>query len=510
MLHWQELSTLALLGTDRSSIADNLVEAFKLYNIDTSATPSRQVLEAAATFGVMKRAGYALETLENVSSKPPVENIVNWCSVLSSKHLKVILEKNQKDVLQEFLLHASEQQKVIAPEFLPELLDLCLRSEGLWDVMQSVIGERGIWLANQNPVWQYLVYNNAEIDWVLADIQEKIALLQYWRKTDPAEAIELLEWTWKEEKPADKKQFLKILSISLSLADEDFLENCLDDSRKEIRSMAVSYLETLEGSLMMQRRVERIKPFMNLQHSEQLGYKMDIQPFNGLTDTDIRDGLSLKLQWKNSGSAMGIPFHILKNIPPFYWETYFKISKKELVESYVQSDWSELLLQATIEAAAQFGDEKWCAHLLLFAINHQYQARWAVLNIEALIPIINNDFFNSTAIRLLDQTTSLFDEKSILVQLLLNPDQPWNLDLGKQLMHYFSAILNDSHTPYWWMTTFKSILKNAAYRCPPTSFEVLQRIVPQNKVQWSVWEEDYSRFIKVLKFRKEMVQALQS
>ncbi len=505
---WQSLSKIALLGTDRSKIAEELAQAFKSYKIDTSQNPSTQILEAAATLGTMRRAGYQLQQSDIKLESTLQNEDLEICSSKSCRHLASILKLAHEDSLKEFLTHLQNNQKTIAPEFLPELLEHGLRSKDLWPLLSPVIGQRGEWLAQQNPDWAHLQNKPIEVDWPSATTDAKLKLLGYWRRNDPAEAIEIIRFYWFDEKPNVKARLIKALETSLSLADEDFLEDALNEKRKEVRTAAANLLAKLEGSEYIDRMYARGKSFLSIKNSSEKGLKMEVNPFDDLDKSATRDGLSLQMQWQKEGSGIGIVYHILQCVPPFYWEKYFKVNKQQLLESYVRSDWSVLLVQACVDASTRFEDEKWMAILLNFWSENQHKSRWKDLDFSTLISKVPNALFNRISSHLMQQEVNLFEEKNLLIQLLNSKKHQWNSSLAKAFIRYLADATGSSHS-YWTAQQFRTIIKNAAYRCPPKDYDILHRLLPETKLKWTVWEEDYNRFLKILKFRRDMILELE-
>ena len=57
-MHWNELVKLALLGTDRSSLSPAMKAELQGYGIDTDKEITEVILESAALYAPLQKAGY--------------------------------------------------------------------------------------------------------------------------------------------------------------------------------------------------------------------------------------------------------------------------------------------------------------------------------------------------------------------------------------------------------------------------------------------------------------------
>ena len=110
------------------------------------------------------------------------------------------------------------------------------------------------WLAERNPRWAFVRGAGEDVDAVWADggTDERRALLERVRRTDPARAREVLEATFADETWEDRVAFLDTLAVGLSDADEPLLERALDDRRKPVRD-AAAHLLTRPAALALRR-----------------------------------------------------------------------------------------------------------------------------------------------------------------------------------------------------------------------------------------------------------------
>jgi hypothetical protein len=93
--------------------------------------------------------------------------------------------------------------------------------------------------------------------WETGTIGERMGYLTELRRADPARGRDLLAASWEAEASDDRARFVTALDTGLSLEDDAFLEQALDDRRKEVREAALDLLRGLPGSSLGARMAQR-------------------------------------------------------------------------------------------------------------------------------------------------------------------------------------------------------------------------------------------------------------
>jgi len=155
-LRWDELVKLALLGTDRSTLSPAMKAELQGYGIDTEKEITEVVLESAALYAPLQKAGFQPKQWGGEAISPSPEEEIASCSILSANHLGLILDGRYPFALTEFVERMADYNKCLPFELLPELLDKCVKEEELWHILKPIIGQRGNWLIQLNPAWQKL------------------------------------------------------------------------------------------------------------------------------------------------------------------------------------------------------------------------------------------------------------------------------------------------------------------------------------------------------------------
>lgn len=154
MTTWDNLLTAALLGTGRRPLQIGDDAPTLLQQIET--TDSEQLLLIAG--GVMTlfhRAGYVPATdMRALEAPAPAESRVP-CSIHIASLLLQLLDHPDANrlLVGEWLLLIEGKKKRIPHVFLPEIMQRVKRDNALLPMVIPVLGERGKWLAAQNPEW---------------------------------------------------------------------------------------------------------------------------------------------------------------------------------------------------------------------------------------------------------------------------------------------------------------------------------------------------------------------
>jgi hypothetical protein len=255
---WNEHVTAALLGTERRD-PPVLAEA--------SGEPgdrAGQLLDQAALLAVRRRAGRrpAAVTAEPVALAP-VED-VPVAPTAAAARLRRILGGEQIRVLPEWLDAAAARGLRVPAQVLPDLLERGRSDRMLRPSIARAAGRRGVWLALQNTDWAYLVGSGDDPGggpevWETGTRNRRVAHLTRLRGSEPERARDLLRETWAKEPAPDRAAFLATFGHGLSLDDEEFLEEALEDRGKDVRQLASDLLARLPGSAYGERMAARAR-----------------------------------------------------------------------------------------------------------------------------------------------------------------------------------------------------------------------------------------------------------
>lgn len=505
---WKNLIKTALIGTDRSDLSETTLAELEKLGVDLEATPANILLEGATLYAQMRKAGFQPKKWEGEIPFPAQKDNSKICSKKSSEHLEMILNGTFAPALDNYIEQLIFNKKSLPPELLPELLEKCRSDKTLLQKLKNAIGERGNWLIEQNEDWHFLIGKTTQVDWEDGTKEERLALLNHLRKTQPDEALENIESTWQEDDWQHRVEYLKTLEHNLSLADELFLEKCLDEKRKDLRRTAALLLEKIEGSELRKRMWERLKNCINLKIRTGKKEKLEIELPETCDDEMLRDGIDPRKKWSKGGLKASYFAQMFIIVPPSKWEVLFDKKAKEILGIFIRSEWSELLVQASIAAAVRHQNENWMEAIAHFYFKNHDKNRWEGLDVKVLLGKLPKYLFNQFAIQELKDFKTILENGEPLVHLLTLNENDWDKNLTLLLMKNLRYLISQNINYGWNMIHYRNMLDRAAYGSDPELYEILNRSWANDESYWTNWGKEIDNFLRVLKFRRDVVVEL--
>ncbi|MEO1260660.1 MAG: DUF5691 domain-containing protein [Bacteroidota bacterium] len=500
---FKELARIALLGTENTVFPDDLLRELEAKGLDVKEEKPLLLAKAAALYAQIKKAGFTLKDFTGKLPEAVKEEDENSCSFKSVRHLQLILDGKYKTVFPEFLHHLLENGKHLPTELLPSLMGRSDVDEW-WPLIELTLSPNGKWLLSQHPEWRLRLQAPTDINWETALKPQRTQLLKSLRINEPEKALELLESTWESEQPRDKKSFLKELMTGLSPADELFLEKAINDKRKEVRKEAAELLAKLPLSDYAERMFQRAVEMMHYQKGR-WHFKMPDEPDKAA----IKDGiLKIDLSWKG-GAKAGHLGQIFSKIPPSRWELHFEAEPLEVLQMFNKTDWSNVLLRATANAAVFQEDEKWIGAILAYWFDNENSPLWNDDIGQQILSAAPAESVNQLCLAYLNDRKGLPDEETPVFQLLLANDAPWENELAKMIISRLQEWIANTKTMDWRALHYKQFLDMAATRCSPSLFSFLEKGWRTTAPLWYNWENLVTDMLNTVLFRREMILELE-
>ncbi len=229
------------------------------------------------------------------------------------------------------------------------------------------------------------------------------------------------------------------------------MENSLGDKSKEVRAVAVSLLEKLPDSRLVERAKAELEPLLTwkAQSGSLLGALLHRAP-GGEIEVQLpekwrpewaRDGLEEKVspynRVRNLGEKAAWLQRFLERVPPSYWKIKWSATPAQVVAGAPQ-EWRELLIGAWWEAAKKSDDGAW---LEAIATQTGLKTLGGMLNFNGL----SAQNADSLALSLWEEESSNFrqsnNENGPLRAILLNHPGPWSLELSRLFLQSAREII---------------------------------------------------------------------
>jgi hypothetical protein len=500
---WEELSKIALIGTERAALSDETRAALAKLGVNVEEGDARALLEGAALYHPLRRASFPLASqsgepvqlapIEEPSSglKPPAPR--------AAQHLRLILSGRYAPALPEYLALCQSKQQGLPPEFLPALFRLALKHPAVWEALRPCLGAAAHWLLRQNPDWQALAEDPALEAWPKATMPQRQAMLRYLRHTQPEQGPPLLKMLWEEAPYTDQQAFLRIMAIGLSDTDEAFLESCLDARRKEVRAAAAALLCRLPDSALSQRLLAQAQALFAGRGPG--GLKLNVP--RDLSEPLKRDGIGQGSGKYPGGKKFSWAGELLSKIPPRRWEEHFGLPTLETLRLLAASKERDWLLEAITQAALLHQDHRWMEAILRYWLRTNDEKAWNSKTGRLLITQLPGPVFNELARQQLRQQAGPLEERSLLFLMLVQGPQRWEDQLAVPLLQSFREWMTAARSYHWNLWHYKRLLRAASYRISPRLLEGLRGGWPAQSPVWPHWEKEVEGFLRVLGFRRE-------
>jgi hypothetical protein len=491
---WQEILKIAILGTERSALAvparsDALGEV--LSKLDANAREA-SLLSAAAAVALYEHAGQMPVKDARALPAPAELNDLPGCNARAAQRLSTLLTGEFEELLPEWFAALIAAQQRVPDEHLPAVLQLGKARARLRATIIAAIGQRGLWLAQQNTDWSYVAGEIDVAEWHTATHVARLALLKKMRATNPDEARDLLTATWKEDSPKERAEFLATFHPNLSADDETFLEAALDDRSTLVRRAAADLLSYLPDSAFVQRMIERAQPLLSFTKKARGKLEIEITLPAERTEAMIRDGITAKPTNSNLGEKAWWLDNMLRAVPLTNWEEAASATHTDIINACKKHEWESLLLEAWLDAAWRQNRTDWIKAILPLQ-RQRYVAQQGSLDREQLEALL---------IDLLAENPTLNNKNPAYGLLNAHLDQ-WGKPLSEAMLQSLSQQLSSRLLGQEWylLTRVMSYLDASTI---PAAIHILTTFAGDDAER----QAQIKRYLDILEFRHAMLKEI--
>jgi len=502
---WEALSKLALLGTERGQLPPEVLNALEQVGIQSTQAPEALVLEGAALYHQLRRAGFPLQQPE-VPPAPMLQSNQAVAPPRAARQIEHIVRGNFREVLPEALQLLQQTNLPLPPEHLPALLYKAAKNTDFWHALRPILQPADFEFLRLNPDWGSIAERAPVADWPNETQANRVQMLRHLRFEQPEQATSFLATCWEGLTPTEKKELINLLDTGLNASDQPFLEAQLSDSRKEVRQSAAKLLLKIPDTALQDTIYKEAATWLTLQKDGRLDLHAPPKPVAAFK----RLGLYSSKKHKYTGGARaGYAYEILSKVPPKRWEAHFGKPTLDTLRLFARGNQQQLLTDAVAHAALLHQDQRWIEALLRHWWRTDNEARWNSALGKQLMAALPAPLFNDIMSQYLKQHQSYIEERSFAGQLLCLGVHQWEGRVARQVLHNFRDWLNAAQSVYWNMWHYKRILRVAAYQAPVDILPTFRTGWNRRTPIWGNWEGDIERLLKTLAFRKDLNEALQ-
>jgi hypothetical protein len=412
------------------------------------------------------------------------------CSEAAARRLIRMRGGEQGELQAEWVKALAAAGQVVPPELAPGLLTWSRNWPEGQPGVTAVVGERGRWLAAQNPAWDYVLGATDPAAWETGSRSARLAYLRRLREADKDAARGLLNQTWPDESPDDRPAFLAVLETGLSLADEPFLEAALDDRRKEVRDRAADFLVRLPESRLVARMVARVAPLLTFKGGWRP--RIEVTLPEACDKAMIRDGIDPKPSATMGEKAWWL-CQMLGAIPPAHWCKVWRTDPRTLQQAAGRNnEWRGVLMDGWRRATERCRDVAWAETLV---------ESWPQL--AAVLPPAAREAYALEALRTAKADGTKY---AVALAILWQCAQPWSRALSRAVLDDARRrIVADERERH---RQLRESLRHFARAMDPAIAPEASAGWPAQAAAWPVWAEQVDELVTILQFRHDMLKEI--
>lgn len=350
--------------------------------------PAAALLDAVALMTAVRRAGVLPATAPGDSEPAPADTAPE----LPGRAADLLARARASDpMLFAGLLVLAARRGYRAPApLLPALLEAAVKDRSLRSPVAAVLGARGRWLARHRAEWQRVADaappgqagqdlarpgrgepnpaapagSSAAQLWETGTREQRRGYLAALRESDPAAARELLAAGWAAETGDDRAHLLAVLARNLSGADEQFLEQALDDRQQSVRAQARRLLARLPGSAFSRRAAARVVSLLRVERRGSGREWLVAGLPEGADKSAIRDGLTSRPPDPSIGQRAWLLTQMIASAPLSLWVSALGLDAARIVSLPVAGGLGDDVRAGWRMAAISQASREWAEPLL--------------------------------------------------------------------------------------------------------------------------------------------------
>lgn len=503
---WEHLQHVLLLGTGRTSLSEKAKQQLRQLGLSTrQRSEALQVLSGLSLLHFLKRGAGQLPQLSEMPPQAPGETAEPASPQLSRLVERMLSDEDLRPVLSEYIEYSVGLGLLLPSESLPYLFEVYQEDMAQVQRMRGVMGQRGEWLARQNPSWASFSQQFNDEVWRYGTPGERLAYLSGLRQKKPAEALALLEKDWASTSRSLQLRLLHSLRHGMSSADVPFLTSCLTHLDSGIRTLAAKLLMRLPEEAFS-GKMQKVFKFL---------FTFTADTFH-LTEQALPEGLTADLAFivapnskilHEKQRGMLIRF-LLRLMPPQVWEEISGLPSEKAFRALQATPFYAKYRIELAEAIHLHQDTKWMRHFLpaQYELDKSY---WEDTTIEKLARNLPYEVFEDLSTHQVEFHNDLIEGHSLVYTMLLHNTHFWPAEISLKIVQVFQDYLRYSKGFLGGDEAlhYEALLEQLALKSDTALLISLQAGWPQDSFSWYRWELTVEKMLNVLSFRAKMQEA---
>jgi hypothetical protein len=491
---WEDIINKATLGSAKLPLKSSDIPAIisEQYDLSDSQDQEEDFLRFSSLIYQYRQAGSLPLNFQTIVQAESEEEIRPYCSSKASDMLKTILEEELNPFLKLWLKLCASNDLCVAPELIPELLDISTRKKEFRKLILTVAGKRGEWLSKLNPQWNFSSPSTDQNTvWETGSPEQRKELLGRLRRNNPGEALELLKTTWATEGANEKVTYLEILRIKLSAGDLAWLES-LKEKGQKVNAAIVDLIKSIPTSSIVQEYSNVLKNAINIKKGKALlgminKTVLDVSDSLAIPDAVFKSGIEKLSSDKNVSDNQYILAQLISSVPPSFWNDHLQLSTEGVIQLFQKEKQTAFYVPALAIASIKFKNTNW---------------------IKSILDVGDNTIIDSSIVLLINGLSGkdrdvyarkFFKEKpQEIIQVMIDQDEEWHMDLAKLILQY------TANEVYSYNRTF---YRQAAPLIPVAILDVLDSFTPTEEQKKVYWKNQSDELARLLTIKRQTLQS---
>lgn len=444
MQEWNSLAQRMILGSDANAApfqSDNAILQPLFQALQARPAP-QQLLHALAGLQWLRKLGSSFQHAALESD--PAHDSLPTCNAAVTSLLRTALQTKQLPLLLEIFQRMQQHNQVLPADLLVDGLTLAESHPLLQSTIAGTLGNRGHWLAQQNPAWQFA----AQPDWHQLQGEQLLTHLRILRDAAPDRFLQTVETLWPSLAAKDRQKLLTLFEPVPQSDAHAFLTRCRQDRSQAVRQLATRLLIRLQDASLLEQVSATVSAHVRLTSGgllrrSQLETNLPEAFDSTWESAGIQENLEYieplgkvgrKSSWLHQWLAL-LPSQRLLTTLNTDAETYLKLAAKHDHATTLLSAWAN---------AALLHDDAEALRTLLPQIPAKQMANWQ----RALMPMAHDACRDLLLLSALQSPT---EKDTPALATVLNHLE-WNHPLSPSLsMLLLEHLLRDvDKIPYWY------------------------------------------------------------
>lgn len=251
---------------------------------------------------------------------------------------------------------------------LPMALDLARQSAVLRPALQPLLGERGVWLAQQRDEWHFAAGTAATEDndprhWTDGTLEQRQAFLARERAQSPGAARDRLTAALPELPARERAELARGLAVGLGPDDEPLLDVLRADRGQEVRAVAADLLLQLPDSALARRAAARVSALLSGGPGRAAGAWRIEPPTEAGADWKAEHIETVPPKGALGERAWWL-YQLVRQVPLAWWTAHTGLNAAELLAWAEAGDWGPSLWRGWRDALRRSSDARWAEAML--------------------------------------------------------------------------------------------------------------------------------------------------